>query len=442
LSADFEVVVLGGGPAGLAVAGLLAQRGRTVAVLERNDYRAARVGETFGGEIGPLLDALGAGAAMSAPGDGQVRFDCIRSAWGSDELADHDSMLHPLGAGVHVDRARFDERLAEWARSVGVTVHAGVGRSTIVRAGDQLTVSPHDGPAVRARFLVDASGRGAPAIGSLDGRRWLAADRQVAVIARLSARAGDDAVLLLEAVEDGWWYSVPQPDGGLVVAFVTDADLAPAGARARLAERFGEALARTRHTAARTRGARLDGEPRLVRADSGVLLPAGGRGWRAIGDAAMATDPLAGNGVPRALRSALRAADEIPRALDGDDRAPDLTPVFADYLDRRGTFYLQEARWPAAPFWARRRPVAWREVALTLGPEASLRAAGEPGAEALWPAEALIPPRALRAVLASSSVPRPAHEVLSQLKALAPLGDRRLLVGVQLLVERGVLAAS
>jgi flavin-dependent dehydrogenase len=237
---------------------------------------------------------------------------------------------------------------------------------------------------------------------------------------------------------------VPQPDGGLIAALVTDADLAPAGPSARLPDRFREALARTRHTAARARGASLSGVPRLVRADSGVLLPAAGPGWRAIGDAAMATDPLAGNGVPRALRSALEAAGEIERALDGgaSPAARDPAAGFADYLDRRGSIYLREARWPAAPFWARRRPVGWREAPITLGPEATLRAVREPRAQALWPTEALIPPRALRSALAGLSTPQPAHALLARLKAIAPLGDRRLLVGVQLLVENGVLAVG
>jgi flavin-dependent dehydrogenase len=444
LSSAHDVVVVGGGPAGLAVAGLLARRGRSVAVLERNDYRAARVGETFGGEILSLLDAVGAGDAMRELVAQQVPFLCIRSAWGTDELAEQDSILHPLGAGVHVDRARFDERLAAWTRSVGVAVHACVGRCSIARVADDLVVSSQRGPTVRARFLVDASGRGAPASGSIAARRWLAADRQVAVVGNLTgARGDDDGVLLLEAVEDGWWYSVPQPGGGLVATLVTDADLVPAGPRARLGERFSAALARTRHTAARARGASLSSTPRLVRADSGVLLPAGGPGWRAIGDAALAIDPLSGNGVPRALRSALQAADEIDRALDGgaEQRAPELA-AFRDYLDRRGSIYDREARWPASPFWARRRPVAWREVPITLGPEVMLRAVHEPRAGALWPAEALVPSRALRTALASLSMPRPAHEVMAQLRAIAPLGDRRLLVGVQRLVETGALAAG
>jgi flavin-dependent dehydrogenase len=154
LSRTHDVAVVGGGPAGLAVAGLLAQRGRAVAVFERNDYRAARVGETFGGEIGPLLDAIGAGEALRELVGGQVPFLSIRSAWGADQLAEHDSILHPLGAGVHVDRARFDERLATWARSAGAEVHAGVGRCSIARDADEVVVSSQRGPTVRARFLL------------------------------------------------------------------------------------------------------------------------------------------------------------------------------------------------------------------------------------------------------------------------------------------------
>jgi hypothetical protein len=53
--------------------------------------------------------------------------------------------------------------------------------------------------------------------------------------------------------------------------------------------------------------------------------------------------------------------------------------------------------------------------------------------------EALLPPRALKRLLEALAAPRAAHEAMTLLRALAPIGDRRLLVGLQLLVERGAV---
>src|SRR5262249_23052544 len=114
VTATFDVVVVGGGPAGLAVAGALRRRGRSVVVFERTTYEGARVGETLGGEVGALLRSLGAWDALADLFAGQVPFRAVRSAWGSPNLEERSSMLHPLGEGWHVDRARFDAKLAAW----------------------------------------------------------------------------------------------------------------------------------------------------------------------------------------------------------------------------------------------------------------------------------------------------------------------------------------
>jgi hypothetical protein len=299
-------------------------------------------------------------------------------------------------------------------------------------------------------------------------------DRQVALIGRTRRPERDEGYdLLLESAQDGWWYSVPQPDGRLVVALVTDADLVPAGPRARLAARFLAALARTKHTASRV------GEPgqlevSIVRADTGRLVPDRGEGFeagsvrsgtslclergvsgalsgppivkafRAIGDAAMSSDPLAGNGVARALRSAAEAARDIVAELDGAAPAPsELEQRFADHVDRRASYYALEARWPDARFWARRRPLDWRRAPLTLHPEATLTWDRDLEPEALAPVEALLPPRAiasLRERLARE--PLAAHAALAQIRPLVPRGDRRLVVGVQALIEKGAIKAA
>jgi flavin-dependent dehydrogenase len=456
LSNTFDVVVVGGGPAGAATAGALARRGRAVALLERTAYEESRVGETLGGEIGSLLGDLGAGDELRGWLDARVvPFRSVQAAWGSDVIEERSSLVHPFGDGVHVDRAAFDAKLCDWAESAGASVRRGMGTCTVETTTEGVRVVPAHGDPVTGRVFVDASGRGAPAGHPLAtarrGRRWLACDQQIALVARARPRTGGPlgSELLLEAAPDGWWYTAPQPDASLVVAFVTDADLAPAGGRAARYERFTAALARTKHTSGRTEVGDVEAL-RVVRADSGGLLPPRGRAptWWAVGDAAMAIDPLAGNGVARALRSGRDAAAAIDQALDagaldGDESASreelEAGQRLSDYLDRRAEIYALEQRFPEAPFWMRRRPVDWKRAPITLSPEASLRAGSRTSLHDLAAVDALLPPSAIRGALASCTTPRPAHEVMSCLRDVAPLGDRRLLVALQELVARGAV---
>lgn len=427
--AEADVVVIGGGPAGSCLAARLARQGASVALIERGTFDEPRVGETLGAEVGPLLDALGARDAVRALLGSQVPFRGVRSAWGSDALDERPSILHPLGDGWHVDRAAFDARLVAWAQEEGVNARIGVGPCRVAREGEGWAVSWSDG-ALRAGFLVDASGRGAPASQPIGGRAWFALDRQVALVAWLDAVGLDDPTLLLEAVPEGFWYSVPLPDGRLALALITDADLTPAGGRSGLRGRFGEALARSRHTRARVAGAAID-EVRVARADSGRLLPSWGPGFRAVGDACSASDPLGGNGVARALRDALDAS----RALEAPGDPAAIARGLDAYTELRGRYYAAEARFADAPFWARRHPLPWRDAPLWLAPDAPLAWVRPPQARV----EAILPPRAIAAVRHALAAPSPAHAVMSRLREVAPLPERRLLVGLQTLCEEGAI---
>jgi flavin-dependent dehydrogenase len=439
----FDVVVVGGGPAGLSVAGALQLRGHSVALFERTTYGGPRPGETLGGETFSLLAALGAWKSVEELVARQVPFRAIHAAWGSSDLEERATLLNAYGEGRHVDRARFDEALVGWAESVGVSVRRDAGTCTAKAVPGGFRVDPTRGEAAEGRYFVDASGRGAPAGAGLRDRRWLALDRQVALVGRMRTTDEVGYDLLLESAEHGWWYSVPQPDGGLVVVLVTDADLVLRGDRAELPLRYRAALAATRHTSARCAGMELEPEIRVTRADSGRLLPDHGHGWCAVGDAAMAGDPLAGNGVPRALRGALEAVQRVDAELHG--RAADESPNdrrFSEFLERRAEYYAVESRWADAPFWLRRRAVPWKESPITLDPTALLRPGTAPSRAALAPVELLLPPRAIASTLATVREATPAHVALSALRAVAPLGDHRLLVGLQMLVATGALTVA
>lgn len=111
--------------------------------------------------------------------------------------------------------------------------------------------------------------------------------------------------------------------------------------------------------------------------------------------------------------------------------------AFDDYFDVRARYHAAEARFAGAPFWERRRPIDWRSAPIELAPERMLAWVKAPSPRA----EALLPPRAIAELERVLASPAMAHVVVSRVREIAPLGDRRLIVGLQLLLDEGALVA-
>ena len=80
----------------------------------------------------------------------------------------------------------------------------------------------------------------------------------------------------------------------------------------------------------------------------------------AVGDAAVACDPLGSQGVMRALESAAAASQIIVSNLTSDSQEirayeESQTDYLQRFLRHRHDFYTMERRWPEAPFWQRLR---------------------------------------------------------------------------------------
>ena len=171
-----------------------------------------------------------------------------------------------------------------------------------------------------------------------------------------------DSCTLVEACADGWWYSALLPGGRLMAVYMTDADLLRRQRGSWHA--FWQArLQQTMHTQARLRAFDLQAAPRVVAANSSRLDRVSGRGWLAVGDAAMAFDPLSSQGLMQALASGIRAGEALNRHLAGeaaaigeyDSRANE---VFREYSRLRAVYYGREQRWPQSVFWRRRHAAA------------------------------------------------------------------------------------
>lgn len=365
-SARVDVAVVGGGPAGSVVARLLALAGCRVALLERSRFDVPRVGESLPPGVQPLLTRLGLWPAFLAlaplPSYG------TRSAWGTADPDEHCHVMTPYLTGWHVDRLVFDRMLADAAVEAGAELRLGARVASCARSGQDgasalLEVTGNGGGSLAAGLVIDASGR-AGVVARRFGARRVVFDHLVGIATHFAdVRAAERCCTLVETTADGWWYSAPVAHDRLVATLMTDGDLARIGELA-VAPAWHDALRRAPLTWARLEGATRSWGPRTFSAMSQRLLrdPADPTRWIAVGDAALAVDPISGSGVVRALRTAQAAAPAALAALGGDHLALAAYDAARNrectsYLEERATYYAMEQRWTTSPFWSRRASV-------------------------------------------------------------------------------------
>lgn len=361
MSLDYDVMVIGGGPAGAAACLTLAKYTRLKVGLVDAGHPATdfRVGETTSTALLPTLRYLGASEAFEA--DAHMPCQRLLAAWGSQSLSERHSVFSSWGTGWLLDRGRFDAMLLDLAAGLGAELHLGhrLADLQLDDAGWTVSLRVEGGTrSVRARYLIDASGRTGQVAGHL-GMGHSIADRLAGYMAIFASDKPLDGQLCIETVADGWWYTSVLPGQRLLVAMMTDVDIAKAQGYHRL-ETWADHLCGTHHIYPQIEGLQLD-QGLLVRpAHSKRLLQPTGRHWIAAGEANLSFDPISSMGIGYALTSGIHAARQCAAALQSPEATPDDSyqrdgqRQFEEYLALRKRFYAAEQRWPASPFWKRR----------------------------------------------------------------------------------------
>lgn len=354
-----RVIIVGGGPAGAATALSLARAGLSPILLEAQDGPLTKVGECLPPSANLLLGQLGLAERLSRAG---LPSHGNRFLWGSPVPAERDFIFGTEGTGWQLDRCEFENQLAGAAVEAGAQWlygHRLVGCSR-EGAGWKLTITTRRGAkTIYADFVIDASGRAAR-LARLLGARRIRYDRLIGVAAYFQSGRSEDSFTLVEATPSGWWYSALLPGGKLIAAYMTDSDLVDHAAVCR-ADGWPALLEAAEHTRRRVaEGGRSPLiSPRVLAAHTSRLSSVAGEGWLAVGDDAVAHDPLASYGISAALGSGFYAAVAAADYLGGHRSALSayaqlIDRAFAQYLILHHDRYLAEQRWSGRPFWRRR----------------------------------------------------------------------------------------
>ena len=164
MSFDTDVLVIGAGPAGAVAATLLHRAGHRVQVVEKQHFPRFSIGESLLPQCMAYLHEAGMLEAVEAAGF-QLK-NGAAFAWGERRTQFRfDEKFSPgWGYTYQVERARFDQILADQAHLQGVTVRFGINLEAFQPGADgvEARLRHEDGSeeTLRARFALDASGFG------------------------------------------------------------------------------------------------------------------------------------------------------------------------------------------------------------------------------------------------------------------------------------------
>lgn len=221
---DYDVAVIGGGPAGSTVANIVAARGHKVLILEREFFPRYQIGESLiPATVHGVSHVLGVYDEIQNAGF--VKKSGASFRWGNSPNIwtmrfTHSSWLQHNGANYayQVERAKFDEILLNKARERGAEIMHGVQVQSVERESgrfSKIVALDRDNiqMTITAKYIVDAGGHNSTSYQHLGERIKSEFFKNFAVFGYFenSALRPDpyQGNIICEAFSDGWMWFIP-----------------------------------------------------------------------------------------------------------------------------------------------------------------------------------------------------------------------------------------
>src|SRR5215468_6547991 len=344
----YDVIVMGGGPAGSSVAGILAREGRQVIVFEKEVFPRHHIGESLMTDTYWTFRRLGILEKLRQSPFVRKYSVQFANSTGKESRPFYffEAVHHESAVTWQITRAQFDHLLIDHAAEQGAVVHQGVLVKQVLFEGDKavgVEVEMQDGSREKffAKVVVDATGQSAMLSNKF---RWRVRDPKLkkAVIYSYFKGAhrepdlngGATLVLRTQSGSNGWFWYIPLENDITSVGVVADPDYLVKGRGQDLAKIFHEEVEKCEPCRRRVDGAERVDKIYSILDYSYRSKQNAGAGFILIGDAYGFLDPIYSSGVLLALKMAELAADAIHDAFKHDDFSGERLGQFQPKLDQ------------------------------------------------------------------------------------------------------------